>query len=175
MAVKPGKVFRRPKKRSYTRKEYMGGTPASKITIFDMGDLRRWEAFEVHLSLVAKEASQITHNALEAARIASNRHLIKNAGRTGFHLKFRLYPHEVLRENKQATGAGADRVSDGMRRAFGKAVGLGAKVQRGQRILTVAINAPHYTTAKEALLRAAAKLPVPTRIVVEKGAKLLKL
>jgi len=175
MGIKPGKVFRHPKNRSYTRKEYMGGTPGSKITIFDMGDLQKGEGFEVRLSLVAKEASQITHNALEAARIASNRHLINSAGKTGFHLKFRLYPHEILRENKQASGAGADRVSDGMRRSFGKAIALGAKVQRDQRIITASVSAAHYVAAKGALQRAGAKLPVPTRLVVEKGAGLLKL
>jgi len=175
MVVKPGRIYRVPKTRSYTRREYMGGIPASKITIFDMGELANIDNFELELSLVAKEASQITHNALEAARVATNRYLIDKTGTTGYYLKFRIYPHEVLRENKMATGAGADRVSDGMRRAFGKAVGLAAKANKGQKIMSVRVNSSHYAAAREALRRGAAKLPMPYTITIDKGKELLKL
>ncbi|MFQ5815546.1 MAG: 50S ribosomal protein L16 [Candidatus Hydrothermarchaeaceae archaeon] len=175
MAKKPGSIYRSPKNRSYTRKEYMGGIPISKITIFDMGDVANSSRFPVELSLRAKEHGQMTHNAMEAARIAANRYLSHSVGRSGFHLKFKLYPHEVLRENKQATGAGADRVSDGMRRAFGKAVSLGAKANKGQEIITVRVNPQHYSVAKDALRRAASKLPMPYSITIEKGRELLKL
>jgi large subunit ribosomal protein L10e len=84
-----------------------------------MGNLT--EDFPIQLTLVVKEPCQIRHTALEAARVSANRFLMKTAGRTNFHLKLRTYPHHVIRENKQATGAGADRVSSGMRMAFGKA------------------------------------------------------
>jgi large subunit ribosomal protein L10e len=175
MAKKPGSIYRIPKKRSYTRREYMGGIPVSKITIFDMGDVANSEKFPVKLSLRAQESGQMTHNAMEAARIAANRYLLKTAGRSGFHLKFKLYPHEVLRENKQATGAGADRVSDGMRRAFGKAVSLAAKVSKEQEIMTVRVNPLRYPDAKNALRRAASKLPMPCSILIDEGRELLKL
>ena len=45
------------------------------------------------------------------------------------------YPHQILRENKQATGAGADRVSQGMRLSFGKNVGTAAEF-KGDRQLS---------------------------------------
>lgn len=173
MANKPAKIYRIPKKRSYTRKEYMDGIPASKITIFDMGDLQNADKFQVELSLVSKEFAQITHNALEAARVAANKYLMDKTGK-GYYLKCRLYPHEVLRENKQATGAGADRVSEGMRRAFGKAVALGAKAQKGQKIMTAAVNLLYFTAAKESLKRAAAKLPMHSYISIDKGKELLR-
>jgi large subunit ribosomal protein L10e len=175
MAKKPAKIFRTPKKRSYTRREYMKGIPGPKITIFDMGDLRNPERFKVQVSLYAKEDGQITHNALEASRIAANRQLVKRTGRTGFYLKSRLYPHEVLRENKQASGAGADRVSDGMRRAFGKIIGTAARVSKGQKIMTVRINPSNYDVAKASLKRAASKLPMPCGISIDEGRELLKL
>jgi large subunit ribosomal protein L10e len=171
---KPGRIYRIPKKRPYTRREYMKGTPAPKITIFDMGDLKNPDRFQLELSLCTKESGQITHNALEASRIAANRYLVNKAGRTGFYLKCRLFPHEVLRENKQATGAGADRVSDGMRRAFGKPVSLGARVKKGQKVMIVRVDPHHYSTAVSALKRAAAKLPMPCSIKVDKGSELLK-
>lgn len=175
MGVKPAKIYRIPKRRLYTRKEYMAGTPAPKITIFDMGELRACDSFAVELSIVAKETGQITHNALEASRIAANRHLMKKAGKSNYYLKCRVFPHVILRENKQATGAGADRVSEGMRRAFGKAVSLGARVHKNQKIMSVRVNAAHYTTAKDALRRAAAKFPIPCRVTLDKGKELLKL
>lgn len=156
---------------AYVRREYMGGVPGSKITIFDMGNSS--VEFPVSLSLVATEACQIRHNALEAARIFANRYLVKGVGRKNFHLKIRLYPHHVLRENKLATGAGADRVSSGMRHAFGRAVGTAARVKRGQKMLTVAIEEENVDQAKEALRRASYKLPTPCKIVIDKGEELV--
>ncbi len=149
----------------------MGGVPGSKITIFDMGNPRR--EYPVSVSLVIKEAVQIRHNALEAARIFANRYLVKNVGRNNYYLKIRVYPHHVLRENKIASGAGADRVSSGMRHAFGKAIGTAARVKAGQRVMSVWIDETNFKAAKEALRRAGYKFPSPTRIVIDKGAELV--
>ncbi len=175
MGNKPARIYRVPKHRAYTRKEYMGGVPPSKITIFDMGELQDIKQFPVELSLVAKEGGQITHNALEAARIAANRYLLGVLGKTGFYFKVRVYPHNVLRENKQATGAGADRVSEGMRRAFGKAVGLGAVIQGGQKLMNVRVKPEHYAIGKAALRRANSKIPMPCWISLDEGKELLRL
>lgn len=175
MAIKPGKVYRTPKNRPYTRKEYMKGTPQSKITIFDMGDLKNADRFEVRVSLVAKENGQITHNALEASRIASNRYIQKKLGPAGYHLKCRVYPHGILRENKMASGAGADRISEGMRRSFGKPVSLGASVKNGQKLVTIGVNASQFLVAKTALKRASHKIPMPCRITIDQGKELLKI
>lgn len=174
MGMRPGRVYRTAKPRSYTRKEYMRGTPQSMITIFDMGDLKNAENFEIKLSLIAKENGQITHNALEAARISSNRYISKIVGPVGYYLKYRVYPHEVLRENKMATGAGADRVSDGMRRSFGKPVSLGASVKKGQKLVTLCTEPAHFKAAKTALIRASHKIPMPCRISIDQGKELLK-
>jgi len=172
MPTRSGSVYRKAKDRAYTRKEYMKGIPGPKITIFDMGDAGA--EFELALSLVAKERAQITHAAMEAARIASNRHLSNEAGRTGYHLKIRTYPHQVLRENKMATGAGADRVQDGMRKSFGKIIGTAVRAEKGQKLITVRTNVVNFQTAKDALKRASNKLPLGCRIEVDKGQELVK-
>ena len=119
MARKPNRMYRHVKGPNNTRREYMGGIPASRITQFDLG-LKDNSKFTQALTLVVKESVQIRHNALEAARIAANKYIQKRAGAKGYHLKVRVFPHHILRENKQATGAGADRISQGMRSAFGK-------------------------------------------------------
>lgn len=173
MGKKPARKYTKVTGHAYVRKTYMGGVPGSKIALFDMGNLSMGMDFPVALSLVAKEACQIRHNALEAARIFANRYLVKEVGRNNFYLKIRPYPHHVLRENKIASGAGADRVSSGMRHAFGKAVSSAARVKPGQRILSVGIEAQNFDDAKEALRRASYKLPTPCRFIIDKGEELL--
>ncbi|MEM2925316.1 MAG: 50S ribosomal protein L16 [Methanocellales archaeon] len=171
MSRKPGRMYRRISGPAYTRREYMGGVPGIKVVQFDMGNVK--EEFPVEMSLIAEEACQIRHSALEAARVSANRFLLREVGDANYHLKLRVYPHHVLRENKQATGAGADRVSDGMRRAFGKAVGTAARVKAGQKIFTIEVKPEYFLKAKDALRRAGNKLPTPYRIIVERGEELV--
>ncbi|MFZ2071345.1 MAG: 50S ribosomal protein L16 [Halobacteriota archaeon] len=171
MGLKPGRAYTKVTGHAYVRREYMGGVPGSKIAIFDMGNLSR--EFPASLSLVAKEACQIRHNALEAARISANRYLVKKVGNNNFYLKIRVHPHHVLRENKIASGAGADRVSSGMRRAFGKAVSTAARVKPEQRVMSVSVDNLNFNDAKEALRRASHKLPTPCRIIIDSGTELV--
>lgn len=175
MGDRPGRVYRTAKNRSYTRKEYMRGTPQSKITIFDMGDLKNADNFEIEISLVTKESGQITHSSLEASRISSNRYIQKHLGPAAYVLKCRVYPHIILRENKMASGAGADRISEGMRKSFGKAISLAASVKADQKLITIGTGAPNFQVAKKALKRAAHKISMPCRISVDKGKEILKL
>ena len=142
----------------------MGGVPGSKIVQFEMGNLS--QEFPTQVDLVVEEACQIRHSALEAARISVNRRLMKNVGRSNFHFKVRIFPHHVLRENKQATGAGADRVSEGMRLSFGKAVGTAARVDAKQKILTVYSTPQYLEKIKDALNHGGHKLPTPSHLKV---------
>ena len=60
--------------------------------------------------LCSWEKEQITSEALEAARIAANKYMTKNAGKDTFHLRVRVHPFHVLRINKMLSCAGADRL-----------------------------------------------------------------
>src|ERR1051326_8576481 len=170
--TKSGKLYKQIKSQSYTRREYMGGVPGARITQFDMGD--KVTDFPVTVSLVSEERVAILHTALESSRIAATRVLTKYCGATGFHLKVRPFPHEVIRENKQASGAGADRVSQGMRLSFGKAIGTAARVDGDQPILTVRVTPERFQFVKEAFRKANTKLPIPTRLVIEQGEEEVK-
>ena len=171
MTRKPARMYTQIRGQAYTRKEYMGGVPAPRITQFDLGNPNG--DYPVEFTLRVKELCQIRHTALEAARITANRLLTKGAGTNNYYLKIRCYPHNVLRENKLATGAGADRISSGMRAAFGKAVGTAARVHPGQAIITLKVPLSAVTVAKEALWSASLKLPTPCYVVVEKGKDLI--
>lgn len=168
MTRKPGSMYREIKGQAYCRREYMGGVPASRITQFEHGVKGD---YPVRMTLRAVEQCQIRHIALEAARISANRLLAKKIGTAGYHLKIRVYPHNVLRENKIATGAGADRISEGMRAAFGKPIGTAARIKPDQGLITLETTATHIATAKQALKRAAIKLPTPCYIDVERSPK----
>ena len=145
----------------------MGGVPTSRITQFVVGN--KTEKFPVEILLTADERCQIRHNALESARIAANRSLEKKAGVTDYRLNVRVFPHHVIRENKQATGAGADRVSQGMRASFGKAVGTAARVNSNQILMTVETLEKNIDFAKQALKKAASKLPTSCKISMSGG------
>ena len=168
MTRKPNSMYREIRGQAYTRKEYMGGIPGLRISQWDIGDLRT--EFPLKLHLIAKEQCQIRHTALEAARISANRYIAKKAG-NAYHLKLRLYPHNVLRENKIATGAGGDRSLGGGRAACGGPVGVAARVHPGTKIMTISTTPEHLDDAKIALRKGGVKLPTPWRIEVEETTK----
>jgi large subunit ribosomal protein L10e len=156
-------MYRKIEGQVYTRREYMGGVPVCRITQFDTGNLH--SDFPWRLSLGTEEAAQVRDIALEAARVSAVR-VLERMAPNEFRLKVRRFPHQILREHKMAMGAGADRISDGMRRAFGKPVGHAVRAGIGSELLTVYTTEGHLDAAKEALRKAAHKLPVPTRVIV---------
>jgi large subunit ribosomal protein L10e len=167
-------MYREINKPSYTRREYITGIPGSKVAQHNMGDLEAApDDYPVEISLRPEETLQIRHGSLESARLSANRHLLKELGEGNYKMILRKFPHQVLRENKQATGAGADRVSDGMRQAFGKPVGTAARVGKGENIFSAYCTPEQAPVVKEAFRRAYNKMSPPCRIVVERGEDLL--
>src|SRR3972149_11746028 len=142
------KNYRAVKGQNYTRREFIRGFPQPKITKFTMGDTKT--DFEYEGKLISLESAQIRHNALEAARIATNRLLMEKLV-NNYQLQVYPYPHTILRENKMIFGAHADRLQDGMRRSFGKPIGTAARVESGQTIITINVNADGVELAKKAL------------------------
>jgi large subunit ribosomal protein L10e len=156
--------------RPYTRRSkykalsFVRATPASKVVRYDAGNLSK--DFDTHVDLCANDSIQIRHNSIESARLSANRHLEKALGKLGFHLKIRIYPHHILRENPLASGAGADRMSTGMQKSFGKPIGSAARVRAGQTVFTAGVDKAQVEVAKNALKRASHKLPCSCTVVV---------
>jgi large subunit ribosomal protein L10e len=160
-----GRNYRSAAGQPYTRMKYIHGSPALKISKFNMGDLGVQFPRMVHLA--SKERLQVRHNALESARVAANKVLFDKYGETGYKLSIRPYPHIILRENKMIATAGADRLQEGMRRAFGKPTGRAARIDVGQEILTVYVKEDGVETALKACATARTKLPMKTKTWVE--------
>jgi len=169
MALRPARCYHRMNKKAYTRvsihkprKSYVKGVPSIRIHQFEVGKKGR---YPLKFHLVSKNDVQVRSNSLESARIAAVRFLTKKLGAENFFFKVLVYPHHVLRENPMATGAGADRFSEGMRRSFGKPIGQAARIRKNQNVMMV--NAPENSenVVKEALERSSSKLPGTYRIV----------
>ena len=159
-----GECYRKGNGQPYTRKKYIKGKPQIKIAKFEGG--QRGD-YDFSVQLLINEKMQLTHMAIESTRLTANKKLEKTTGETGYFSKLRIYPHVLLRENKMIAAAGADRLQEGMRRAFGKAVSLAARVKRGQCIMELQVKKEHLEAAKNALKVACVKLPgTPTIRVV---------
>ncbi len=170
MVTKPARMYTKISGPAYTRKEFMGGVPYPKITTFIQGNQKR--DFEIELRLVAKEACQVRHIALEAARISVNRKMLEGTTADSYFLQIRPYPHHVIREHKMATGAGADRISSGMRAAFGRPVGTAARIAAGDIIMVGRTTPERALKLRDALHKASIKLPTPCKIEIYKGKEL---
>ncbi|MFH8039173.1 MAG: 50S ribosomal protein L16 [Candidatus Aenigmatarchaeota archaeon] len=169
MALRPWRTARRIE-RPYTRisysvkkRNYISVSPPSRITQFEMGIKGEYSK---KLYLVSKNNVQIRSNALEAARIVSNKFLEKKIPGKYF-LKFLKYPHHIVREHSIATGAGADRFSEGMRLAFGYPTHRTVQIFKGEKLIMIEVNDENFEIAKQALKRAAKKLPMKSMIIVE--------
>ena len=159
-----GECYRKGNGQPYTRKKYIKGKPQIKIAKFEGGQKGD---YDFSVQLLINEKMQLTHMAIESTRLTANKTLEKATGESGYFSKLRIYPHVLLRENKMIAAAGADRLQEGMRRAFGKAVSLAARVKRGQCIMELQVKKEHLEAAKKALKGACVKLPgTPTIRVV---------
>jgi len=148
----------------YTRKEFIKGKPQIKIAKFSGG--KRDGDYDYCVKLCSNEKIQIRHMAIESARLSANKAIEQVAGETGYFSTLKIYPHILLRENKMIATAGADRLQEGMRGAFGKAVSLAARVKKGQVIYEAHVKKEHLEAAKKALHGASVKLPITPTIKV---------
>lgn len=151
------------RKSKFRKKAYVRAVPNNKVVKYVMGN--QIKKFDYSLELQSKADIQLRHNCLESARKTANKRLETGAP-ANYLLRLRVYPHHVLRNNPLAAGAGADRMSTGMAHSFGKAVGIAARVRKGQAVFDVQVNKDKLTVAKEALNRARKKMPCNFAIVV---------
>lgn len=170
MGLRKGKCYRKAK-RAYTRISkfkkfsFIKTKPQNKIVKYEMGDSKK--KYTHNISLVSKSRHQIRHNAIEATRLVIFRRLNKVLGKE-FFFKIRIVPHHILRENKMLTGAGADRMQQGMQKAFGKPIGLAAQIRKKQKLFTVSTDEKNTKIVKNAFKRSCSRLPGTYKIEIEK-------
>jgi len=147
--------------------------PENKIVKFNMGEQKDYQKgkHKFEIKFVASEKAQVRDNALEASRLLLNKVLDRKIqGEYFFSVK--VFPHHILRENKQAAGAGADRLSSGMQHSFGVNIGRAAIVHPGSVIFFVSTTDERTArVARETLNSVKTKIPCRGRVVMEKVGK----
>jgi len=171
-SLRPGRTYRNLKqpytrKSKYKSKSFVKIAQQPRITQFHSGG--KMADFDTKVVVISKRTLQIRDNALEAARIVANKYLTDNLGETGFHLFVVKFPHQVLREHRFATIAGADRFSSGMQKSFGKPIGLAARLFAGDEIFEIFLNKENVKIGKETAKKIGKKLGFPVLAIVSQA------
>jgi len=160
--------------RPYTRwsksrkKAFVKSRPGKKVIKFDMGDIKGGhEQFPLHLTLVTRDTAQMRTNSIEASRITGLKRLERKLGRSGFYFRIRAVPHQMVRENPLAAGAGADRLSTGMKHSFGKIIGTSCQVHEGKIIYDLFMKKEDELFGRDTLKRMSKKLTIRTMVKAE--------
>ena len=175
MKLRPGRCVRKVNSQAWGRysvkkpkKNYIKALPRTSLLIFNMGVVK--PDYDLSLTLNSKQNVQIRSNSLEAARQSANKYLEKEIPGAYF-MRVVPFPHNVVREKKFASGAGADRVSQGMTLSFGKPASVAARIHDGQTIFELKTSAENKKVAREALRRASMKLSGVYSIVMSESQK----
>lgn len=175
MALRKALAYSRKRVRPYTRnsrsksKAYIKVVPGSKIAKFKFGSPQEYNQGKhpFHIKLITEGKVQVRDNALEAGRMLLNKELEENAPGQ-FFMEVKVYPHHLLRDNKTAAGAGADRLSSGMSHSFGSVIGRAAIVRAGETIFFVSCaNEKAAKVARGAMGEIKSKIPGKSKIVFE--------
>ena len=131
--------------------------PGLKIVKFDIGT--ESEGYTRELRIIANRDGNVLELALEAARLKCVKRCQALFGKR-YHARICVYPHRIFREHKQAK---ADRISTGMRLAFGVPLIRAAAVKKGQLLVLVRHSHERMTNCQLKLLfrTVRCQFPVP--------------
>jgi large subunit ribosomal protein L10e len=154
MGRRPARCYRYQKNKPYPKSRYNRGVPDPKIRLYDGGKKKsQWDEFPCCVHLVSKEKEMISSESLESARIAANKYMVTKSGKDSFHLRIRVHPWHTVRINKMLSCAGADRLQQGMRGAFGKPYIKTARVSIGSVLMSLRTKPGNVAHAEAALRR----------------------
>jgi len=150
MAIRKALSYSKKVNRPYTRiskakaHAYIKVNPPNKVVKYNIGNQKAFEDGRLPfvLRLISDETLVIRDTAIESGRMVLTKNLESRLP-SKFYLWVKIFPHHILRNNKAAAGAGADRLSTGMKQTS-------------------------VSTARQILAMAKAKLPCRTRITFEK-------
>ena len=169
MALRPAKTIRESQGQPWTRisqkkprKSYVKGAPRPKIRQYNMGTDK---FYDIEVRMTTEGPIQIRDNAIEAARQISVKYLEKNIP-GNYYVGILKYPHLIIREHTALGVAGADRISKGMKMAFGRPKGRMARVKGGEAVFIARVAKKDLNLVKEAFKRAQLKLSGKFKLMV---------
>tara|TARA_Y100000034_G_scaffold135828_1_gene209354 strand:+ start:3292 stop:3831 length:540 start_codon:yes stop_codon:yes gene_type:complete len=175
-SLRKAAAYSKKKNRPYTRqsknksKSYIKQNPHNKIVKYNLGNIKGWNdgKFKHIVRFLADEDVLIRDNAIESGRLVVNKNLERKIPGK-FYFVIKLFPHHILRNNKTAAGAGADRLSSGMKHSFGIIEGRAARVKKGKEIFVVATETEAGARiARTTFAMVKAKMPCKTKITMER-------
>ncbi len=175
-ALRKAGAYSKKYARPYTRvskgksKAYIKQNPHNKIVKYNMGNTEAFNQGKLKhiVRFISEERAQVRDTSLEACRLIVNKVLDKRIPRQ-YYFVIKVYPHHILRNNKTAAGAGADRLSSGMKHSFGVVEGRAAMVQAGTELFFIACqDDKSLRVAREALKAIKPKIPCSGKISIEK-------
>lgn len=113
------------------------GLGAPKITTFNQGNFKLYHGQNYKLKIVLKSNSTLllTEHSLESFRMTITRALNATFSKGNWYLLICVRPHVLLREHKKPTSGPVDRISSGMRLAYGAPFARAAKITVNQPLL----------------------------------------
>ncbi len=175
MALRKAGAYSKKTARPYTRhsrkksQAYIKTIPYSKVVKYYFGSPEAYKEgkHKFIVRLITGTDVQIRDNAIEAGRMFVHKILEENAPGE-YYLAVKIHPHHMLRDNKTAAGAGADRLSTGMSHSFGVVVGRAALVREGSDIFFIScLSEKAARLARDALNAVKSKIPCATKITFE--------
>lgn len=176
MAIRKASSYSQKKARPFTRnsrnksKSYIKTVPQNKVVKYHIGSQKDYREgkHKYTVRMISEGRSQMRDNALEAARQFLTKALDEQAlGQ--YYLAVKVFPHHLLRENKTAAGAGADRMSSGMTHSYGIVIGRAAIVKPGQDVFFISCTTDKIARiARDSLAAVKAKMPCKMTIIFEK-------
>jgi large subunit ribosomal protein L10e len=163
MGLRPSRTVRNPKSKQVwariskkkPRKSYIKGAPRPKVRQYHMGADKY---YEIEVDMLCGRDIALRDNAIEAARQAANKRLERELMPTNYYLTVLKYPHVVVREHSALGVAGADRISKGMKKAFGAPKGRLLHVHAGEAVFRARATAKALPVIKKAFDMAMRKL-----------------
>merc|ERR1711865_524356 len=169
MGRRPARCYRYQKNKPYPKSRYNRGVPDPKIRLYDGGKKKsQWRDFPVSVHLVSKEKEMISSESLESARIAANKYMVTQTAKDAFHMRIRPHPWHTVRINKMLSCAGADRLQQGMRGAFGKPYIKTARVAIDQVLMSIRTRPQYVKFAQEAMNRSRFKFAGRQKVFVSR-------
>lgn len=140
-----------------------------RLRIYEGGNKKLAQTKCNILYLCSKDTVQIPEPLLESVRIRFTRALAKLAP-NAYMTKILKYPHHILRHHGMASGAKADRISQGMSNAFGKPLAKAIRIKTNDKFLMVRYLQTKLTQPIKSLLKkVAANLPFRPYLVLQRA------
>ena len=127
------------------------------------------------IAIYSKSKVQVPEKVYETFRLSVLKNIENvclNSLKTDYCIVFHKYPHQLLRFHAIASGAKADRISEGMSNAFGTNFMKASKIKKGDLFFSTYLSQKYvsnFINLIKQMKKSCAKLPFNYYIIIEKN------